>query len=266
MNGIAWTKDELDYLKTRFPIEGRRCCERLKGRSWRAVSLKAHRLGIRYIHEYIVHIDLSRTHTPEFSYLLGFIWADGYLAENGRVVTINIAEEDGRALERVVLSTGSWSSRTYVRLIGGKRRAYRTFTVNDKAFYEWLVAHGFRHKSRRGFVELLKTWPKHLLSYVWRGYFDGDGCFYVKHTTIAGAATFDWSALRASLKRHDIKAEVEVQIRSTRAANSRLAITRIADRMRFAEMVYRDRLDIGLPRKQEPYMAWLTMRREKQVT
>lgn len=111
--------------------------------------------------------------TPEIAYVLGFLWADGYLGANYSINT-EIVSDDAIVIEKIFLSTGQW------HIFQRHRIGYRPqtkFSCNSKVLYEHLVLKGFKTENKSP-LDLLKTIPKKLHRYWFRGYFDGDGCWY----------------------------------------------------------------------------------------
>jgi intein-encoded DNA endonuclease-like protein len=124
--------------------------------------------------EYNVNpLQFINVETPEIAYILGFLWADGYLGSNYSINT-EIVSDDAIILEKVFLSTGKW------HIFQRKRTGYRPqtkFSCNAKLLCEYLTELGFKNKNKCP-QKLLKTIPKNLQNYWFRGYFDGDGCWY----------------------------------------------------------------------------------------
>lgn len=111
---------------------------------------------------------------PEAAYLLGLIWADGWI--NRKDVAVQMVDEDMVDLVKVFETTGDW--RTCLRRKEG-RKPQRQFVTNNVEWKAYLESHGYGKKSTQSACSILSTIPEHLRHYWFRGLFDGDGCIFI---------------------------------------------------------------------------------------
>jgi hypothetical protein len=144
--------------------------------------------------------------TSEVAYILGFLWADGNLGSN-HSVNIEIISDDAVVIKNIFMSTGKW------HIFYRNRKNYKPqtkFVCNSKLLCEHLINIGFNHKSKSP-KKLLKLIPKKLHNYWFRGYFDGDGCWYstkknyIKQGVIASSYDQNWSFMTKLLKELGVK-------------------------------------------------------------
>ncbi len=128
-------------------------------------------------------------------YLLGLLWADAHFVFSGSGGSIAIAcvNDDSDTVKRICASHGlvHWKTRQAMR--NGKAWGRLQFTMRlvmgdaRASLSSW----GFDTKESPS--TLLNQISPHLRHYWWRGYFDGDGCFYAgwRKTEVAFWSTID---------------------------------------------------------------------------
>lgn len=158
--------------------------------TWVEIQRLAYSIGLRrrrYValdENYFDAID-----TEAKAYFLGLLWADGNNCEYKRKkkVQISLQEGDKRILEifkRELKFTGVLSfksgrmSKGYKKLSKGQ---YYIQIYNDK-LYDTLYAHGMI-SNKTLFLKFPTCVPDNLMNHFIRGYFDGDGCIYIKDGT-----------------------------------------------------------------------------------
>lgn len=177
-----WSEREVQFLLDHYPSQGAAYCAEELGRTPNSVAWKASSLGLKLIpsmraaiaiannterlaaHTYKVGPDLfDPPTTPETAYILGLLWADGYLNEKaGCAVRISTAQ---------------------------------------RPLYSVLASMNYENKSGGSATPALLRCPSELRQYWWRGYFDGDGCLYLHsraeylHLTVGSTYDQDWEFL-----------------------------------------------------------------------
>lgn len=130
-----------------------------------------------------------QTWSPSMAYILGFIFADGAIEDvqkSSRTCYLSITSKDLEILEQiknVMDSKHTIYSILPVELVFPGNRKYITskkyvFRIGSKQIYNDLLSLGVtpRKSSSICFPKI----PLDLLAFFIRGYFDGDGCVYLK--------------------------------------------------------------------------------------
>lgn len=191
---MKWNDNELAYLKENYVLLGSDISDTIN-RSKTAISQKAFELGLKAdrksINEKISTIKLKNHKefsdfkinpeqflnitTPEISYILGFLWADGYIRKD--VIILWLKRTDAENIKHIFDKIGEWN--IYYRY---KNNSYRKeqmcFLTNNRFIYDFLVDNDYKEKSLKSPDKILSLIPNNLKHYFYRGYFDGDGSIY----------------------------------------------------------------------------------------
>lgn len=118
--------------------------------------------------------------TPECSYILGLLWADGYIRNSGKskYVSLEIIKDDALIVYPIFMKTGKWYFDTRKRL---NKKPTGRFICSNGRLFDFLKDMAYYAKSTDSPDKILSIIPETLNPYWWRGYFDGDGCFYNKN-------------------------------------------------------------------------------------
>lgn len=168
----------LDFIKENYVERGAKYCSENLGISVRTVKTISNEFSIK--REIIPSFDFDfenlMVDTPEFSYVLGLIWADGYVENSKKTkrVGITCVYDDLITLEKVFDKVGNWKKT--IRNPPNRRKALQ-LRASSKKFIEWLTENDYRSKSYESADKILSKIPEHLQHYWFRGLVDGDGCF-----------------------------------------------------------------------------------------
>lgn len=201
----------------------------------------------------------------EFAYLLGYLFADGYLGKRKSTLkdgsvkiyyqsTIEIATEDSYAIEyclkecdiKYTLSTRkrkNWKDQTlFIISRHNKYINHIDFVLSNKLNMNYATS-------------ILK---KNLIPYFVRGFFDGDGSIYIneKHYTrqvvFSGPINYNWKFLLDLFTALGINTSEKNITRKNNNKYSRLRFTKSNSIINFFKFIYPDRIfDFGLYRKFE---------------
>ena len=172
MRNKLWTDKEIEILRKIYPDYGMYACLARIKRSKIAVNAKLRRLGIVLSPDkYIVNnkicnrlsqeeIDFFRKcNTPEAAYILGFIWADGYLYKGS--ITINIVRKDHDQILRL-FNERVWRIYYQARK---NRQPQVTFYLRNNQVYLFLADNDYLDKSGRSADIILSKIPLKLHPY-----------------------------------------------------------------------------------------------------
>lgn len=205
-----WTQEEINFLIENYPLYGKEYCEKKLNREGSSIFKKASRLKLkvnsdvrlannikaqvkyqndRTNDEFNINIEqFINIQKPEVAYILGFLWADGYIVRNE--VRLEIVKDDLDTIKPILESIGYW---TYsYRDRNGCRTSGRATTSNKK-LKEFLVDHDYDKKSYVSADKILSKMPNDLKHYFFRGLVDGDGCITTKGLVISSTYNQDWA-------------------------------------------------------------------------
>jgi DNA-binding transcriptional regulator WhiA len=113
--------------------------------------------------------------TKEIAYILGFIWADGYVSKSkNKYINITMDKRDFKnELSKMINKTGNWNLYKY-----NNKSTIQINLSNDK-IHKFLVENDYLEKSTKSPDKILSKIPNELKNYFFRGYFDGDGSFFI---------------------------------------------------------------------------------------
>ena len=144
-----------------------------------AVKYRLKKLGLKRPAKYIYNEAFFNTWTHDMSYILGFIFSDGYvLHRHGYLTAIELAIKDIAILTAMASRFGIVPTSIIKRKKGhSKGKKYCKISLYSKEIYNDLVGLGVtENKSLTvGFPYI----PKEYMSSFLLGYFDGDGCISI---------------------------------------------------------------------------------------
>ena len=215
-------------------------------------------------HEYKVNpsqfINIS---TPEAAYILGFIWADGYVYirkkgnQSINSIRLTIVQEDFENIRSVFMKTGKWATPTFQQK--GRKRQVHCVTSN-KHLAQFLASNDYQSKTYTSADKILSHIPDHLKHYWFRGLVDGDGCFTFGHSyrfSVCSAYEQDWSYIEKVLKQFEIKYSIYRTISSKGHKFSTINIVNRSGILKFGNYIYSgyDEDKIGLIRKHQKFQT-----------
>lgn len=284
-----YTKEEIKLLRKYYPKRGIVYCANKLDRSHGSISWKAHHLGLK-VDEDVWYENIVRhckkgvkhsiddtynvnphqfidNHTKESTYILGFLWADGFISDkdtdNRHSITVECLKDDIDLLYPIFTKTGKWSI-SYRNRPG--RKAQARISTNNYPLSKYLLKYGYGPRTFSSANEILKKIPK-ALQYMWfRGLVDGDGCFYINkgnscfQFSIAGAYNQDWKYVEDLLNKIEVRYAIQrrKQKQDEKINNSSvIRVTNRKDIIKIGEYIYEgfDCDKIGLIRKYEKYSA-----------
>lgn len=189
--------------------------------------------------------------TPEIAYLLGFIWADGYLS---RIHTIGISclSTDMNNIENIFQKTGEWNKTIRNR---PNRKQITTFYTSNKELVNFLKENDYHAKSEESADKILSRIPNNLKRYWLLGLIDGDGCFYrgkyAKQFSIGSSYNQKWNYIINIFKQLDInKFKIKKVIqKNEKHKSSMIRISKSSEIIKLIQYIYPKGYEFGLKRK-----------------
>lgn len=195
-----------------------------------------------------IYIDNTK-YSAELVYILGLLWADGYVAKNGNSIGIECNWNDMQYFHQIFQKIGDYI------LVKRSNRNIGTIRFSSKVVAEFLKEHDFQIKSITTPIKILNIIPKSLQKYFYLGWSDGDGCFYYnhKHTlhqfTLAGSYNQNWGAMIDLCEKLNIKYHIKQWITDVGRSSS-FRICKISDIVVFGNYLYCDH-NFGMIRKKQ---------------
>lgn len=204
------------------------------------------------------HLQFLNIKTPEVAYILGFLWADGWIYKNR--ITTQCRKEDLETIKHIFLRTGDWKISDRNTL---NRQPQLVIGTGNPIIASFLKENGYLAKSGGDAGQILSKIPDNLKHYWFRGLIDGDGCFYVNEKnrcyqfSVCSTYDQDWTYfvnLCNSLSiRHGIQRRVEVTKLGEEQFHSTVRISNRTDIIKLGDYIYQgyEADKMGFPRKYE---------------
>lgn len=226
------TEADIQHVLTRGPQAGVTQAARETGKSLSGILGRLKRRGIvvvRSASSYSVDATFFQTvSTPGVAYILGILWADGYLNKRSNQITLEMDQTDLLQIKWVFDQTGQWTHGSRTRQGRVKPVAY-LYTSNPM-IRRVLEKCDFKTKSVASVSKILQHIPTSFHRFFWRGYIDGDGCFYQHGTicqlTLAGSYAQDWTAHETWMK----EMGVTYRIKRSQTTSGNSSVLRVTSR------------------------------------
>jgi hypothetical protein len=279
MKRNTWTTEELEFLKINYPKYGVNFCVDKLGYSKSKIQNTTYKLNL-YLSPNTKSTILSKENSKcninpelfyditkkEIAYILGVIWADGFLnpSKNGNNHNLGftMVKEDIEVIKPVLDSIGKWNYYERKQTVDTWKPSINVVT-NNKRICKFLIEYDYDKKSYISADKILSKIPNELKHYWFRGLIDGDGCFYYytpkKGSTLrqfALTSTYeqDWSYFEDLCKRLNIKYTIK-RTKNLKSSSSVIRITNKEGIKKLGEYIYRNFENdlIGLNRKYDKY-------------
>jgi hypothetical protein len=167
-----WKTKEINFLKEHITKLTYKQMATIIGRSPNAIQSKIRSLPIQgKIYKHDVNSNFFKTWSPEMTYVLGFIGADGNICHSGRAHALHIACDDRDVIEKIKLIL-SYEGPIYQKPRDNGKISY-SLRICDQIIFADLERLGITERKSLTFTP--PKIPKHLIRHFIRGYFDGDG-------------------------------------------------------------------------------------------
>lgn len=171
-----YTPEIIEIIRQFYPSGGSKICAEKTGLKRRVIIEIAQRNEIKKINIPTFNLEpFFNIELPEVAYVLGLIWADGYVSVEANIVTVRMIASDINEIKEIFHKTGKWNEKQYLPL--GNRKPVIILSVYNKKFAEFLCENDYRVKSGASACKILSKIPENLKHYFFRGLIDGDGSF-----------------------------------------------------------------------------------------
>lgn len=200
--------------------------------------------------------------TKEQIYCLGYLWADGWIEKGNNRIGISCIKSDLDEIKHLFESLGKCKFSDRNRK---NRKPALQIRITNKELAKFLRSIHFENKSEFSASTLLELIPEELIPYFFRGYWDGDGCFYIsknkdtKQATLAGSYFQDLDFFIKLLIKLNIKFNYFKTIKINKSSNNQNSFSTIRfcgyeNIKKFGDYIYNENINIGLKRKYDKYM------------
>jgi intein/homing endonuclease len=207
--------------------------------------------------KYTVNMNLIKT--PEFAYILGYLWADGAFIEKDQKIAMQLQKRDVEEIRHLLELTGDWNIKDYWKQTSKiqEKKCYPMIYARHKEFSDFLLEKDFKNKTLgdcRGLIEFL---GQDLLHYFVRGYFDGDGCVYVnksKYVSFTASHNKVWTSIIKLLDDLNIEYRLVKSKKPNGNFTEEIRIISYQSILKFANFIYSGRI-FGLLRKRNKFLT-----------
>ncbi len=256
---MKWLEDDINFLKDNYPNLGPKKLSDILNISVNNINHKLKKLGIRgkILKKY--NVKSFSLENKEDLYLMGFLWADGYLHDNKNRLELAILTDDFNDISNII-DINCWS--IYQRDRKNRKPQTSIGLYKEEVCNLFRIEYNYTEKSYKC-PNFLHKIPNNLLKYFIRGFFDGDGCFYLskdkkqKQCYLAGTYEQDWTWIENSLIElniiYNIKRKIQNKDKSNESKYSIVYINRNSIKA-FGNYIYENYDGIGLSRKYNKFL------------
>jgi hypothetical protein len=277
--GQKWSEEEVGWLKLNYPIKGGNYCANYLGRKPKSIIKKTSSLKLRVNPDVTSKLQKEshrernkkriysvnpkqfyNIQTPEVAYVLGLLWADGWIINKpcGHTVALACQLNDFNMFKPVFDKIGTWKTYNINRK---NRKPAGEFKISNKPLVQFLMENDYLAKSSLSACKILSRIPDNLKHMWFRGFLDGDGHIGRKGKIISFCSSFeqDWTFLQKILDKNGLTYNIrrnEVICKDNgKIHRNSYFVLHVSSTMIFGNFIYKDYLDnhIGLPRKFEIY-------------
>lgn len=258
MKKHKWSEDEVNFLINEYPNNDINYCSELLGIPVEQIVYKKRVLKLKK-NKTLNYSEFKEITNSYTAYILGFMWADGHVRNDGRHFNVGGVKEDIDEIEFLFFKIGNWCKSIQDRSKHGWKTAVYLIGSN-KEIYDFLLEHDFDKKSSVSADKILNKIPDNLKHYFFRGLIDGDGSFYYKDYTRQFALTSsyeqDWSYFEKICCELNIKYKIKRIVSFNKKTNkeNKSSVLRILGKeiIKLGSYIYKGD-DFGLSRKLNKY-------------
>lgn len=258
MKKHKWSEDEIKFLINEYPKNDRYHCSDVLGIPVEQIVYKIRVLKLKK-EKSLNYSEFEKITNSYTAYVLGFIWADGHISNDGRHFNVGGVKEDIDEIENLFFKLGNWGKSIQDRSkYGWKTAVY--LKGSNKEIYDFLIEYDFNKKSYISADKIISKIPDNLKHYFFRGLIDGDGSFYYKDNGRQFALTSsyeqDWAYFENLCGKLDIKFKIKrvKTLNKKTCKENKSSVFRILGKeiIKLGEFIYQGE-NFGLTRKLEKY-------------
>lgn len=272
----VFSEKDIEVIKQNYNKFGALYCKKFLPQTLPQIRNKAAKLKIKVskekISEYLKakrppkqghvfkvgHEQFINIRTPEAAYILGLLWADGYVTPNRNQISLATTVPDSEHFIKIFEKTGNWIVYKGKPTKIGWKIPCIIYTSN---FYlaNFLKENGYISKSYLSADKILNKIPEHLQHFWLLGLLDGDG--HIGNydgsykVSFASGITQNWNYLSNILNKLNIEYSI-IRRESAHGNSSQLIIYGIKKVVKFLDYLYSDEkmTPLALKRKFDIYI------------
>lgn len=251
-----WSNSEDEFLKEFYEYNTADFLASKLNLKTQIVRNRLSKLGLKKTQKFIDSEKFIKMDTPEACYIAGLIFADGYINKKRILTEINMVSEDMSKIVNLFQKFGHWNIR-FCEKKGGKQQT--VICTHDKIIYNFFCDMGYKEKSIIEPTKILNYIPEELKHYWFRGFCDGDGCWYISNKeyrfSIAGTLNYNWNEIVKLFQKLNIENISIIRIKTNTGNSSRISLRKHSYIKKFGNYVYEnfEKERIGLSRKYEKF-------------
>lgn len=263
--------EQINFILIYYPLYGSEWCSKKIPFTKKQITKKASLLKIKVLPEVktlnnsISHIGKNHWSnvdeiffispvSQEAAYILGLLWADGFINKTKNRISLEMLYDDLVYLEDFFKISGKWTKIIRQR---SNRRKQMTFRTSN--YHLWIKLKHWGYLNRNlGADKIIDELPDHLLPAFLRGLFDGDGCYYVNvenstyQFSVGGCYDQNWEFLQKIFDKLNINYTVSRRIHKNGNTSSIIRLANRKNIITLGEYIYKD-ATCYLPRKYNKY-------------
>lgn len=272
-----YSQEEINYLIENYNKLGAKHCseylnrpvDSLRSLAYKKLKIKVSKecrskynkgkIFIKDINDYsVISTQFTNVDTPISAYILGLIWADGYIKHSNHIYSISLSTTypDANYFIPLFLKTGKWKIYNFKH----KNSNWKlSCTIKTHNFYlsKFLTENDYITKSNASADKILSLIPENLQHYWFRGLLDGDGYIMTGSKYSVGFASSidqDWTYLEKLAKKLGIKYFISKRNYKS-GQSSTFCISNRDDSLILLNYIYNNYIsdNIGLSRKYNKY-------------
>lgn len=264
--------DRESFIKDNYRIIGSIATAKALGLSTGYVTILAKKLGIAFTmseaclfrdekrrqEQYAKYAKLLDFNNPISIYLLGYLWADGYISSKTGIVTMQLARKD-EEIGKYFTEIGPWKIKLFNHKLNGKVYPACKFSACSIVLAAKLNELNYGNKSYSDLDLVLDKIPIDKQNLFFRGYFDGDGCLsFQKIGAYKYTITMNQSAAHKTIVKFFKKMSLKPVVLKQESKRGHLSKTinffRKLEVRKLLDWIYTGNTEICLERKYQKYL------------
>lgn len=192
--------------------------------------------------------------TPKAVYVLGLLWADGYVSKTTNSINLQCLKDDIDYFYPIFQTTGQYN--LYHKKQSLNNKISGTINCSSIHLHSFLKENGYLNKSISSHKTILSNINPNLHQYFLLGLSDGDGCFYINmknhlfQWTITSTYEQEWDGIESIFSKLNINYRIN-RVKTIKGGYSQFQINGPKNILKLGNYLYRSKM--GLKRKRDKF-------------